>query len=80
MFQVVARLSNKQSFVLGEISEAEAERAQADDPSVTCQGMYLIVVDNDHPREPGAVLARFVSEEAALTVARFFRTQGLIDA
>jgi hypothetical protein len=80
MFNVVARLSNKQSFVLGEISEAEAELAQADDPSVTCQGVYLIVVDNDRPKDPGTVLARFVSEDAALKVARFFRFQGLLDA
>lgn len=80
MFQVVAKCSNRHSFVLGEITQEEAERAQADDPSITCQGLYLISVDNDNPRAPGKVLARFVSEEAAQQVARFFRSQGLLEA
>jgi hypothetical protein len=80
MFQVVAKCSNRHSFVLGEITQAEAEQAQADDPTITCQGVYLIAVDNDQPKQPGKVLARFVSEEAAQQVARFFRSQGLLEA
>lgn len=80
MFQAVARCSNRHSFVLGEITQAEAEQAQADDPSITCQGLYLISVDNDNPKKPGTVLARFVSEEAAQKVAQFFRAQGLLEA
>lgn len=61
MFQAVARCNNKSTYVLGGITKAEAENAKADDPTVTCQGVYLVVVDNEHPSAPGTVLAKFVS-------------------
>jgi hypothetical protein len=79
MFLAVARCSNRRSFVLGEITQAEAELAKADDPSITSQGVYLVAVDNEKPKEPGRVLAKFVSEEAAYELAKFFRTQGLLE-
>lgn len=80
MFQAVARCNNKNSFVLGEISKEEAELAQGGNVEVSRQGLYLIAVDNDDPKAPGVVLAKFISEEAAEFLARFFRAQGLLEA
>ena len=79
MFQAVVRCSNRQSYVLGEITKEEAEIAQGEDSTVSCQGIYLIAVDITRPKEPGEVLAKFISDEAAQHVANFFRAQGLLE-
>ena len=79
MFQVVARNTNRTSYVLGEITMQEAELAAHDDPAVTFQGLYLMEVDNGAPQEPARVLAKFTSEEAALSLATFFRSNGLLE-
>lgn len=80
MFQVVARCSNKSTYVLGEITKKEAENAKIDDPTISCQGIYLVAIDNEKPTEPGTVLAKFVSEDAARHLAQFFRAHGLLEA
>ena len=79
MFQVVARNTNRTSYVLGEITTQEAELAAYDDSAFTCQGLYLMEVDKETPREPARVLAKFASEEAALNVANFLRSNGLLE-
>lgn len=79
MFQAVARHTNQTSYVLGEITEQESHLIDGDDASFTRQGLYLMIVDNENPREPTRVLAKFVSEDAAMDLAVFFRRNGLID-
>ena len=73
MFQVVARNTNRTSYVLGEITAQEAELAVSEDPAFTGKGVYLMVADNEKPRAPARVLAKFASEEAAAHLAAFFR-------
>ena len=79
MFQAVARCSNRESYVLGEITPQEVELASCDDASITGHGLYLIAVDNENPRKPGRVLARFLSEDCARHVADFLRSQGFLE-
>lgn len=79
MFQVIAKDTNHTSYVLGEITKQEAELASYDDSTFTCQGIYLLAVNNYNPREPGKILARFASEEAAAHLARFFRANGFLE-
>ena len=79
MFQIVARNSNRTSYVLGEITAQEAELAANDDTSFTCRGLYLMAVDNENPRAPARVLAKFASEEAAMNLATFFRSNGFLE-
>ena len=79
MFQVVARNTNRTSYGLGEITAKEAEIAAYDDSAFTCQGLYLVEVDNEAPRKPARVLAKFASEEAAASLAAFFRSNGFLE-
>jgi hypothetical protein len=77
--QVVANLSNRKSLCIGEITTKEAADASVDDPSIDGSGLYLVSVNNDDPSGPGTVLAKFVSEHAALTLANFFRAYGSLE-
>jgi hypothetical protein len=79
-FQAVATLSNRESLCICEITDHEAEVAQQDNPDFGQFGLYLIAVDKEDPRAPGRVLAKFASEEAAKSLARFFRTHGALEA
>lgn len=79
MFQAIARCTNRTSYALGELTREEADLASYDDSSFTRQGLYLVAIDNENPREPGKVLARFASEEAATHLADFFRTNGFLE-
>lgn len=79
MFQAIAKCNNRTSYVLGEITPEEAELASYDDSTFTCQGIYLLAVDNENPGEPAKVLARFASEEAAIHLAKFFRANGFLE-
>jgi hypothetical protein len=77
--QVVAALSNVESLCIGEITEREADLARGDNPDVDGVGLYLISVDARRPSEPGAVLAKFTSEDAARKLAQFFRLSGRME-
>jgi hypothetical protein len=77
--QVVAALTNQLSLCIGEITTKEAEMATADNPAFDGNGLYLVSVDSRNPLLPGAVLAKFASEEAALALARFFRLAGNLE-
>ena len=79
MFQVVARNTNRTSYVVGEITDQEAELAVDDDSIFTRQGLYLMVVDNETPHKPARVLAKFMSEAAAENLAIFFRSNGFLE-
>ena len=78
-FQAVAKCTNRTTYVLGEITKEEAELASYDDTTFARQGVYLVAVDNENPKEPGRVLARFASEEAAAHLANFFRVNGFLE-
>jgi hypothetical protein len=80
MFQAVAKCNNRTSFVIGEATKDEIEIAQGEDPSLSCQGLYLIAIDTENPRAAGSILARFTSEEAAGRLANFFRVNGFLEA
>lgn len=77
--QVVTVPTNQRSLCIGEITTKEAESAIGDDPSFDGHGLYLVAVDVNAPRQPAAVLAKFVSEEAAATLAQFLRTHGHLE-
>ena len=79
MFQAVVRHTNRTSYFLGEITAQESELIEGDDVGFTRQGIYLMMVDNENPRAPARVLAKFVSEDAAMNLAVFFRRNGLIE-
>ena len=79
MLITVARNTNRTSYVLGEVTSREAELATADDPTFTRHGIYLMLVDNDNPRAPARVLAKFASEDAARNLAAFFRANGFLE-
>jgi hypothetical protein len=79
-FQAVANLSNRESFCIGEITDREAELARQVNPAFDSFGIYLIAVDNTDPRAPGKVLAKFASEDAAKSLAKFFRLHGALEA
>lgn len=79
-FQAVAQSSNRTSLVIGEITASEADAASADNPMVDGAGIYLVSVDNQCPSGIGEVLAKFVSEDAALELANFFRITGRLEA
>lgn len=79
MLQIVARNTNRTSYVLGEITAQESELVCNEDPAFTRHGLYLMVVDNENPRAPARVLAKFVSEDAAINLAEFFRSNGFLD-
>jgi hypothetical protein len=78
--QAVATLSNRESLCIGEITAREAEIAQAENPDFDGFGVYLLAVDNYAPSAPAKVLAKFSSEDAALTLAKFFRASGALIA
>lgn len=78
-FQAVATLTNRESLCICEISDHEADIAQQDNPAFDQFGLYLIAVDNQNPKAPGRVLAKFASEDAAKSLARFFRIQGVLE-
>lgn len=78
--QAVATLSNRESLFIGEITEREAELARQDNPAFDGYGLYLVAVDNQSPRLPGRVLAKFASEDAARSLAQFFRVRGALEA
>lgn len=77
-FQAVAQGNNRSSLVIGEISALEAEAA--DNPIVDGCGIYLISVDTQSTTRIGEVLAKFVSEDAAHELAKFFRLSGRLEA
>ena len=77
--QVVATIENQKSLCIGEITTKEAEIATAENPAFDGKGIYLVSVDAENPSSPGAVLAKFASEEAALALARFFRLSGNLE-
>ena len=79
MFQVVARNNNRTDYILGEITAREAELVADDDSTITGKGLYLMVVDKENPRAPARVLAKFVSESAAMNLATFFRFNGFLE-
>jgi len=79
-FQAVANSTNCTSLVIGEISAAEAEIARLENPFVDGKGIYLISVENETPGALGNVLAKFVSEDAAHELAKFFRIAGRLEA
>ena len=78
--QAIATLSNRESLCIGEITTHEAELAQAENPEFDGFGLYLVAVDNKSPSTPARVLAKFSSEEAAMTLAKFFRSTGSLVA
>lgn len=78
--QVVAKATNRSSLVIGEISDKEAEYAAEMSPMIDGVGVYLVSVDKDSPNGFGEVLAKFVSEDAARELARFFRLTGTLEA
>lgn len=79
-FQAVATLSNRESLCICEITDAEAELSMRDDPAFDGRGLYLVAVDNQSPRSPARVLAKFATEDCAQTLAKFFRLQGALIA
>jgi len=78
-FQVVAKSTNSTSLVIGEISDREAEIASENNPIVDGRGTYLIAVDERNSDGIGNVLAKFVSEDAAHELAKFFRLTGRLE-
>ena len=78
--QIVAPLSNHKSLCICEITSAEAEIAMELQPSFDGFGVYLVSVDAREPMKPGIVLAKFLSEDAASTLAQFFRIHGSLEA
>lgn len=78
-FQAVAAFSNTQRLCICEITAAEAEAAQADDPCFDGFGLYLVAMNVADPMVPATVLAKFSSEDAARQVARFFRAKHLLE-
>lgn len=79
-FQAIATLSNRESLCICEISTVEAELAQQDNSAFDGFGLYLVAVDKSQPRSPGRVLAKFASEDAAKSLARFFRLHDALEA
>jgi len=77
-FQAVAHSTNRISLVIGEITSVEAEAA-GDNPLVDGSGIYLVSVDRQSPFGVGEVLAKFVSEDAARELARFFSISGRLE-
>lgn len=79
-FQAVAHFTNSHSLVIGEITDAEAREASVDDESIDGKGLYLLSVSKENPRNIAGVLAKFVSEDAASELAKFFRLRGALEA
>ena len=69
--QVVANFTNQQSLCIGEITSSEAEYNGVDEI-----GTYLMALNKAEPTHPCTVLAKFVSEEAAVLLGKFFRLHG----
>lgn len=78
-FQAVTKSTNSTSLVIGEISSDEAALAADFFPLIDGQGLYLISVDARHSTGIGQVLAKFVSEDAAMELAKFFRLTGNLE-
>ncbi len=78
--QAIATLTNTESLCIGEITQKEADLAKQDNPAFDGYGLYLVAVDSQAPRAPGRVLAKFASEDAARTLAHFFRLRGALEA
>jgi hypothetical protein len=76
--QAIATLSNRESLCIGEITAQEAEVAQVENPDFDGFGLYLVAIDNESPSSPARVLAKFASEESAMTLAKFFRATGAL--
>ena len=77
--QAVATMSNQHALCVCEITTKEACDAMNDDPAFDGFGLYLVRVDKHQPSAPAKVLAKFISEEAAGVVARFFSVQGHLE-
>lgn len=78
-FQAVAKSTNRTNLVIGEITAAEAEIAGNENPFIDGKGLYLISVDGETNGVLGNVLAKFVSEDAAHELAKFFRLSGRLE-
>ncbi|MER9580995.1 hypothetical protein [Mesorhizobium sp. M0276] len=78
-FQAVATLSNRESLCICEITDHEADIARQDNPEFDQFGLYLIAVDREDLKAPGRVLAKFASEDAAKSLAKFFRLHGTLE-
>jgi hypothetical protein len=78
-FQVVAKSTNTTNLVIGEITAREAALAGEDNPIVDGHGIYLISVEEQNATGIGNVLAKFVSEDAAYELAKFFRLSGRLE-
>lgn len=78
-FQVVAKLSNTESLCIGEITAREAEASHHENVFVDGEGLYLVSVDSRAPSESGTVIAKFTSEDAAKTLASYFRINGSLE-
>jgi len=78
-FQAVVKATNRSNLVIGEITDAEAEVAGRENPFVDGRGLYLISVDDESASGIGQVLAKFVSEDAAHELAKFFRLSGNLE-
>jgi hypothetical protein len=78
-FQAVAKLSNRHSLYIGEISKEEADSADQDSEFIDGFGVYLVKVSNEQPISQGVVLAKFASVAAARELAQFFRLSGRLE-
>jgi len=78
-FQAVAKFLNSGHLVIGEISAAEAELASHNFPMIDGKGLYLISVNQQDESGIGEVLAKFVSEDGAHELAKFFRMSGRLE-
>lgn len=79
IFQAVAKSTNSGSLVIGEISAQEAEISSTISHIIDGKGYYLISIDNKSETGLGEVLAKFVSEDAAHELAKFFRISGRLE-
>jgi hypothetical protein len=78
-FQVVAKSTNTTNLVIGEITDREAALAGEGNPLIDGYGIYLISVEEQNATGIGTVLAKFVSEDAARELAKFFRLSGRVE-
>ena len=78
--QIVIPALNDTSFFIGEITSDEVDSYQGDNPVVDGFGYYLIQIDNRNPMGTGQVLAKFLDESAAKSMAIMLRSQTLAAA
>lgn len=77
--QAVAKLSNRHSLCIGEITKKEMESADTDCAFIDGAGVYLVKVSNESPLSEGTILAKFASAAAAKELAQFFRLSGRLE-